>query len=490
MARARRGGLRRVLRVLLRTLAWTTAALVVVIVAAVSVVLWTPWGTRTALHFALERYDAAIPGSVELQRVGGTIGGTLTLDGLVLRDAAEHPLVAIGHVETRLRLGALVGRVVAFDHFDATAVELHVGGGQAEFLDLAPPREEPPPPTPGLVGPDLPIGFDGPVGVDGFTLWQHAETGDVAPLLHGAVVHAYLRSQGREALLRIDALSGVVDVARLTVANAHGRVTWSDPRVQLDDFGALTDRGFVEHARLAVDLDREAGDAALATVIDPIALALQLGIEAAPPLLQPLPLRVTAGGTLTQTWAAIDLAQDDRVAARLLVGGALQPELQLAAVGHAGARLPPPTPGRTPTGCHSCSPPPRITTPRVGTRARWHAASTAAPRRVPVSSWMPIRSAIATRSRRTPSSPTPRSTPSSRALACTPASTHGSMCRRRVACWPRCRTGWSCPRSMAAPAPTWRAAGPATRCRVSSTPPSKTSRWRRCASAVPTPAPV
>lgn len=341
MARARRGRLRRVLRVLLRTLAWTTAALVVVIVAAVSVVLWTPWGTRTALRFALERYDAAIPGSVELQRVGGTIGGTLTLDGLVLRDAAEHPLVAIGHVETRLRLGALVGRVVAFDHFDATAVELHVGGGQAEFLDLAPPREEPPPPTPGLVGPDLPIGFDGPVGIDAFTLWQHADTGEVAPLLHGAVVRAHLRSHGREALLRIDALSGVVDVASLTVAHAHGRVTWSDPRVQLDDFGALTDRGFVEHARVAVDLDREAGEAALATVIDPIALALQLGIAAAPPLLQPVPLRVSAGGTLTQTWAAIDLAQDDRVAARLLVGGALQPELQLAAVGHAGARLPP-----------------------------------------------------------------------------------------------------------------------------------------------------
>ena len=92
----------------LRGLGYTLLGLTILVVAALGVVLVTPWGTRTALSFGLDRYDAMIPGSATVERIGGTLAGTLELDGLALADANGDPLVEVGSIQLDLELWYLV----------------------------------------------------------------------------------------------------------------------------------------------------------------------------------------------------------------------------------------------------------------------------------------------------------------------------------------------------------------------------------------------
>ena len=147
-------------------LGWLVGTIVLLVAIAVGVILWTPWGTGVALRFALARYDAAIPGAATVERIDGTLGGTLVLEGVALRDAADRPLVAIAELHLTLVLGPLVRRTLAFEALEVRGVEIWFGAEQADFGDLGPPGPSTPKPD-GWVGPDLPIGFSGPIVADG-----------------------------------------------------------------------------------------------------------------------------------------------------------------------------------------------------------------------------------------------------------------------------------------------------------------------------------
>ncbi|HWB80700.1 MAG TPA: hypothetical protein VG755_37310, partial [Nannocystaceae bacterium] len=248
-----------------KALAWIVATLLLLVVTTLAVVLYTPWGTRTALRFALDRYDGAVPGSLAVGDIAGTLGGRLVLDDVALWDREDNPLIAIAHLELELRLVDLLHATVGFDRFAVAQLHVWVGGERAAFGDLGP--EGPPKPKPeGKVGPDLPIGFAGPLAVDGLAIHQWTDDGELVDIIaHGGIAGS-LESHGRDATLLVDSLWAVLPQA--TVAGLSATITWSDPEVRIDDLVVLSDRGVVHRGALGFDAYTQTGDASLGVVVD------------------------------------------------------------------------------------------------------------------------------------------------------------------------------------------------------------------------------
>ena len=312
----------------LKGIAWTIGSVLLLVVIALAVVLWTPWGTRTALEFGLTRYDAFVPGGIGVDAVSGTLGGTLELEALELHDRNDNPLVTAQHVHLELRLADLLHLTLGFDMLAVRGLVVHVGGEAAQFADLGPDTPSKPKP-PGFVGPDLPLGFDGVVAIDGITIWRHAEDGTVAPLVDGALLRAALWSNGREAELRIDALSAVVADKALAVAAMNGTVTWADPEVRIDGLSVLSDRGMLRETSVAFDAHRMYGSAIVHGLVD----VAQLAPDSKLPIHGFASVDVVAVGGEEYAWADVSISAQPEARLALVLGGTVTPVLDMSGAG-------------------------------------------------------------------------------------------------------------------------------------------------------------
>jgi autotransporter translocation and assembly factor TamB len=299
----------------------------VLVVVALVVVLWTPWGTRTALTFALDRYDALVPGGIGVDAVSGTLGGTLELEALELHDRNDNPLLAAEHVRLQLRLADLVGMTLGFDELALRGLVVHIGG-EAQFGDLG-PDGPPKPKIEGFVGPDMPLGFAGPVAIDGVTVLQHRDDGSTMALVDGALLRATLLSKGREAELRIDALSAVVAQNAIAVGAMNGVVTWADPVVRIDGLSMLSDRGILHETSVGLDAYQLYGDAVVHGLVDIAALAP----DAELPIYGFVAVDVVAAGGEAHAWADVAITADPEVSLGLVLGGTVTPELDMGGTG-------------------------------------------------------------------------------------------------------------------------------------------------------------
>jgi len=316
-------------------LGWLVGTIVLLVAIAVGVILWTPWGTGVALRFALARYDAAIPGAATVERIDGTLGGTLVLEGVALRDAADRPLVAIAELHLTLVLGPLVRRTLAFEALEVRGVEIWFGAEQADFGDLGPPGPSTPKPD-GWVGPDLPIGFSGPIVADGVVVHRNLEQGDPEVLVDAPRLSAQLDSMGRHAELRIDGVTAILPAPGLTVADATATLRWDDPEVRVVDLVAWTNLGIVERGELGFDAWLQTGDADVDASIE---LAAVAG-GAALPIVGPVATRVRASGGAAQLWVQLAVRAEPEASVDLLLVGSIAPRLELAGLGTFGV-IPP-----------------------------------------------------------------------------------------------------------------------------------------------------
>ncbi len=318
----------RVAKGVAKGVAWLLGAIVLLVVVAIGVVLWTPWGTGVALRFALERYDAAIPGAATVERIGGTLGGTLVLEDVALRDAEDRPLVAIAELALTLELGPLVTRTLAFEALEVRGVEVWFGAEQANFADLGPPGPSQPKPD-GLVGPDLPIGFSGPIVAEHVVVHRNLVQGDPEVLVDAPRLQAHLASMGRRAELRIDGVTAVLPSAALAVADATATLRWDDPEVRVVDLVAWTNLGVVKRGELGFDAWLQTGDADVDASLEVAALAG----GAALPIVGPVATHVRASGGAAQLWVQLAVRAEPEASVDLLLVGSIAPRLELAGLG-------------------------------------------------------------------------------------------------------------------------------------------------------------
>lgn len=318
----------RVLLRIVKGLAWFIGSVLVLVLVAVAVVLWTPWGTRTTLAFAVDEYDGAIPGTASVGSIGGTLGGTLELEDVALGDRNDNPLVSIGALRLSLRLGGLFSRTLAFHDLTVDGLEVWAGGDRAQFGDLG-PEGEPTPKPEGMTGPDLPLGFEGPLAIDGVVFHLHDTEGGTADLLTHGSVRAALHSRGREATLRIDALSGLLGNPELAIAGLSGTLRWTDPEVRLDDLLVVTDRAMVHHGALGFDTYTQMGDVKLGALADVSAIAPDSKL----PIFGSVTVELQAVGGAEHAWAEVAVRAEPEAHAQLLLAGSIAPVLDMAGTG-------------------------------------------------------------------------------------------------------------------------------------------------------------
>ncbi|MBC8071282.1 MAG: hypothetical protein IAG13_23355, partial [Deltaproteobacteria bacterium] len=313
---------------LAKALAWLVGSVLLLVVLVLVVVLYTPWGTRTALGFALDFYDDMIPGAVAVEGIDGTLGGTLVIDALTLSDAEDNPLVDVRALRLQLRLADLVHLTVGFDELALGGLEIWFGGDRAAFGDLGPPGPAKPKPE-GMVGPDLPIGFLGPLAIDGIVVHRNLLEGGDEVLVAVPQLRARLDSKGRAAALQLDGVTAILDSASLAIAGLTGAVHWDDPNIRIDDLVVLSNRGVITHADLGFDAYQQTGDVDLAALIDIAGLAPDSKL----PIHGLVPLSVKAAGGAQSVWAHIVSSAEPEARVDLLLGGSIAPRMQLAGTG-------------------------------------------------------------------------------------------------------------------------------------------------------------
>lgn len=321
--RARRWAIR-----IAKGLGWTIATVLALVIVALAVVLYTPWGTRTALTFGLGKYDAMMPGHARVDAIRGTLGGTLELDGFELADANEQPLVRVASLRVDFELTALTRVTLAFGELAAQGVEVHLWEGQSGFGDLAPPGPEKPK-EPGVAGPNMPLGLSGGVAIDGFDLVQHRIDGTEHPMVRAAILHGDLFWKGRIAEIDIASAAAIVDDADLAVAGLSGSIDWDDPVVRVEGLTVLTNRGVVRSADLELDALALEGKVDLAAVVDVNSLAPKSNL----PIYGIVGVEVKGAGGKAHVWSsiAVDAAPLGRL--DVLLGGSIDPRLDLAGAG-------------------------------------------------------------------------------------------------------------------------------------------------------------
>ncbi len=309
-------------------LGYTIASVLGLVVLALCVVLFTPWGTRTALSYGLGVYDGMMPGHARVAAVRGTLATTLELDGLELTDAQDQPLVRVASLVVDFDLTALVRVTLAFGELAAQGVEVHLWEGQSGFGDLAPPGPDKPK-EPGTAGPNMPLGLSGGVAIDGFDLVQHPIDGPDHATVRAAMLHGNLFWKGRIAEVDIEALSAMIDDAELAVAGASGSIDWDDPIVRVEGLTVVTNRGVVQRADVELDALALEGEVELAAVVDVNSLAPKSNL----PIYGMVGVQVKGAGGKAHAWTqvAVDAAPMGRL--EVLLGGSIDPRLDLAGAG-------------------------------------------------------------------------------------------------------------------------------------------------------------
>ena len=314
----------------LRWLGIAVFVLLVVLLTPISVVLFTQWGTSTALERFVSWYDDRVPAHLEVGEIEGTLGRGLTIRDLRIEDSEGHPLIEAQRARLDLTARDLVTGEVTLDELIVEGLRVHVWPpDEPGFSDLS--RPDAPPKPPGEPpGPDLPIDVViGDLQIDDFALVRHGAERDET-LVAGAHMRGALRATGTEARLHLDALWGEVPPADVAVAAASGRIDWDAPKVRVHRFEAVTSAGHLHRLGGFLEVtDRRFG-------VDTMASVLPSGLG------QDLPwfdVELQAGGSPRGAWALLGLTRPGDASTRLSALGALEPRPAVVGVGTAWARL-------------------------------------------------------------------------------------------------------------------------------------------------------
>jgi autotransporter translocation and assembly factor TamB len=265
------------LRKVLVGIAIGLASIVLLVVAALGVVLYTEAGTKKALQTFVAWYDGRVPGHVEIGQIEGSLAGGLTLHDLRLADAEDRPLVLAHRLELELRVLPLLALTVEARYIDALGLQIHQWPEPGVWGDLA-PADRPPPPPDEPPGPNLPVTIDAPLTVDGLQVFTHAGGTERALVDRGRVA-VQLHAAGRDASALLQELSARVGEDGHVLAAATGTVRWSSPELSVERFSAISDVALVERFEAWIDTQ----DPAWWIELDAVPMPASLGVKAVPP---------------------------------------------------------------------------------------------------------------------------------------------------------------------------------------------------------------
>ncbi|MCA9669561.1 MAG: translocation/assembly module TamB [Myxococcales bacterium] len=142
------------LRRLLKLLGWTVLLVIIIVVAALSV-LRTPGGQDWLRDTILSVAKKSLPG-LSIGRIEGDYTSKLALVGVALDDRDGQPCASVARVEINLALGKLLGGVVRVDSIKIIEPRLWIrkrADGSLNLAYLVLPSKEPPKPEPPKKGP-------------------------------------------------------------------------------------------------------------------------------------------------------------------------------------------------------------------------------------------------------------------------------------------------------------------------------------------------
>lgn len=229
-------------------------ALLSLIVAAVLVIAWVPAASRALIEAVLTRWDATNPARLEWRAIEGSLAGGLRVDGLLLVDGDERPLLRVDRIELELGWWSLLRGVATVERLALGEVEVWAAHAWA---DLADPDAPPKPPEPGY-GPDLPIEVRATVVIDDARVWLDAREHIDVQHLRASGWGAGRSAAAELAAAMIELPSQALRVDSLALA-AH----WDSPRVQLDRLRLDSPWLTIEQLRGDYDVERERGELVL-----------------------------------------------------------------------------------------------------------------------------------------------------------------------------------------------------------------------------------
>jgi len=142
---ARRGPIRRVLRILGR-IALVVAALVVVAIVAAVIALHTDWGRNKIRRAAVDAMAKVFPCGVSIGAVEGDVLGDAVVRDVELRGCDQRPAIKVDRIELNLKLTALVGGTIRLEYLRAHGVTIDAhkpDDGPLNLLAMFRPSPEP-----------------------------------------------------------------------------------------------------------------------------------------------------------------------------------------------------------------------------------------------------------------------------------------------------------------------------------------------------------
>ncbi|NCT67122.1 MAG: pathogenicity protein [Rhodanobacteraceae bacterium] len=267
-----------------RLLAWlglTLAALVLLVAIALAWLL----GTESGARFALARAAGATAGKLTVDRVGGRLGGPLTLDGLRWHDAGAGVDARIGHLRVDLAPLALLGRRVRVTGLDLAGINV--------ALTTVPPQSAQPSAPFSLAAPiDLVLDR---LALDGATLTQDGQP--LFALDHLDLAGAWTRDGAVVKRLALRAPDGQLDlngtISALAGYPGDGATTFRWKVADIDYAGTLKAHGDGRQARLELALSAPTAATLQATLTQTAEFPWTAALDV--PLFDPKRIRKDAG---------------------------------------------------------------------------------------------------------------------------------------------------------------------------------------------------
>ena len=197
--------------------------------------VFTSVGTRLMLRAATALYASSIAGDVGFETSEGAIASGVTIRGLSAKDATGTAIASVSTVRIGVDIPAALTGTINLGTVVVEGSSFRLDGA---LEDLAPPSDEPAPPSETL-GPDLPIQLIADLSVRDFSVVRGTET-----LTRISVIYAGVRAQGTRASLTLEAGASVplndIDVHAVSLEAA-----WDEPILTVDGAALQSSEGDV-----------------------------------------------------------------------------------------------------------------------------------------------------------------------------------------------------------------------------------------------------
>ncbi|MCP4196946.1 MAG: hypothetical protein GY762_07315 [Proteobacteria bacterium] len=268
------------------------SALILVVLGALLFILGTPMGTNLALSRGLEEYNQIIPGSINVEKISGTVLFGPRMKSVSLVDRNGDPMVTASELLLDIDPLALAAGTVRVESLVIRSADVYLRNidNKSSFGDLAPADDRPgevPEPVDAKDA-DLPsaprLPFDlvvDQLDISNTTLYSVADDNPDDPpkrkdtgnaqdtIVHAEKLTLYCRWNGGDGAVHITHIKASVPPADIEVYNTDLAATLRDGRFgHLNHSRITTNRGTVSLEEAAYDIAATEGEARVTVTTD------------------------------------------------------------------------------------------------------------------------------------------------------------------------------------------------------------------------------